>query len=90
VLPNSGSSVAAALARNSGVADLVDAHVDVAGEAGATAAHQAATVIGTALTGRDHIDDVTGAAGRATRRLFDQVRAAPTIARSVTWRAGMI
>jgi hypothetical protein len=80
----------AAQQRVVGRGGVVDAHVDVAGEAGATAAHQAATVIGTALTGRDHIDDVTGAAGRATRRLFDQVRAAPTIARSVTWRVGMI
>jgi hypothetical protein len=79
LLPNGGLSVAALLAQKLGVADLVDAHVTIAGEPGANGGAKAATVIGTALAGGDCIDDVRVLQAGATRRLFDGVRAASTV-----------
>ena len=57
LLLNGGLSVAALLAQRLGVADLIDAHVTVAGEPGANSGAKAATVIGAALAGGDCIDD---------------------------------
>ena len=48
LLPNGGLAVAALLAQKLGVADLIDAHVTVAGERGANGGAKAATVIGSA------------------------------------------
>jgi len=79
LLPNGGLAVAALLAQRLGVADLVDEHVTVAGEAGANGGAKAATVIGAALVGGDCIDDARVLQAGATRRLFDGVRAASTI-----------
>ena len=79
LLPNGGLSVAALLAQRLGVADLIDAHVTVAGEAGANGSAKAATVIGTALAGGDCIDDARVLQAGATKRLFDGVRAASTV-----------
>lgn len=77
--PNGGLTVAALLAQRLGVADLVDAHVTVAGEAAANGGAKAATVIGAALVGGDCIDDARVLQAGATRRLFDGVRAASTV-----------
>jgi len=79
LLPNGGLSVAALLAQRLGVADLIDAHVTVAGEPGANGGAKAATVIGAALAGGDCIDDARVLQAGATRRLFDGVRAASTV-----------
>ena len=79
LLPNGGLSVAALLAQKLGVADLVDEHVTVTGEPGANGGAKAATVIGAALAGGDHIDDVRLLQAGATKRLFDGVRAASTV-----------
>ena len=79
LLPNGGLVVAALLAQRLGVADLVDEHVSVAGEAGVNSGAKAATVIGTALAGGDCIDDARVLQAGATRRLFDGVRAASTV-----------
>jgi len=79
LLPNGGLAVAALLAQRLGVADLVDEHVSVAGEAGVNSGAKAATVIGTALAGGDCIDDARVLQAGATRRLFDGVRAASTV-----------
>jgi hypothetical protein len=90
LLPNGGLTVAALLAQKLGVADLVDEHVAVAGEPGANSGAKAATVVGTALVGGDCIDDVRVLQAGATRRLFDQVRAASTVGiwlRAFVWAA---
>jgi hypothetical protein len=79
LLPNGGLTVAALLAQRLGVADLVDEHVTVVGEAGANSGAKGATVIGTALAGGDCIDDARVLQAGATKRLFDGVRAASTI-----------
>jgi hypothetical protein len=88
LLPNGGLSVAALLAQKLGVADLVDEHVRIDGEAGANGGAKAATVIGAALAGGDCIDDVDVLRAGATPRLFDGVRAPSTVGiwlRSFTW-----
>jgi hypothetical protein len=79
LLPNGGLAVAALLAQKLGVADLIDAHVTINGEAGANSGAKAATVVGAALVGGDCIDDVRVLQAGATRRLFDGVRAASTV-----------
>jgi hypothetical protein len=79
LLPNGGLTVAALLAQRLGVADLVDEHVTVVGEAGANSGAKAATVIGAALAGGDCIDDARVLQAGATKRLFDGVRAASTV-----------
>ena len=79
LLPNGGLAVAARLAQKLGVADLVDEHVTIAGEAGANSGAKALTLIASALAGGDFIDDVRVLQAGATRRLFDQVRAASTV-----------
>ena len=79
LLPNGGLTVAALLAQRLGVADLVDRHVRIGGEAGANGGAKASTVVGTALAGGDCIDDVRVLQAGATKRLFDGVRAASTV-----------
>jgi len=79
LLPNGGLAVAALLAQKLGVADLVDEHVTIGGEAGANSGAKAATVIGAALAGGDCIDDVRVLQAGATRRLFDGIRAPSTV-----------
>jgi hypothetical protein len=90
LLPNGGLAVAALLAQKLGVADLIDEHVAIGGEAGANGGAKAATVIGTALAGGDCIDDARVLQAGATRRLFDGVRAASTVGiwlRAFAWAA---
>jgi hypothetical protein len=79
LLPNGGLAVATLLAQKLGVADLIDEHVTIGGEAGANGGAKAATVIGSALAGGDCIDDTRVLQAGATRRLFDGVRAASTV-----------
>jgi hypothetical protein len=88
LLPNGGLGVAALLAQKLGVADLVDEHVTIAGEAGANGGAKAATVVGSALAGGDCIDDADVLRAGAMPRLFDGVRAPSTVGiwlRSFTW-----
>jgi hypothetical protein len=90
LLPNGGLAVAALLAQQLGVADLVDEHVEIEGEAGANGSAKAATVIGSALAGGDCIDDTDVLRAGATPRLFDDVRAPSTVGiwlRSFRWAA---
>jgi hypothetical protein len=90
LLPNGGLSVAALLAQKLGVAELVDEHVDVAGEPGANGGAKAATVVGAALAGGDCIDDTAVLQAGATKRLFDGVRAPSTVGiwlRGFVWAA---
>jgi len=79
LLPNGGLAVAALLAQKLGVADLIDEHVTIGGEAGANGGAKAVTVVGSALVGGDCIDDARVLQAGATRRLFDGVRAASTV-----------
>jgi hypothetical protein len=88
LLPNGGLTVAALLAQKLGVADLVDEHVTIAGEAAANGGAKAATVIGSTLVGGDYIDDADVLRAGATPRLFDGVRAPSTVGiwlRSFAW-----
>jgi hypothetical protein len=88
LLPNGGLTVAALLAQKLGVADLVDEHVTIAGEAAANGGAKAATVIGSTLVGGDYIDDTDVLRAGATPRLFDGVRAPSTVGiwlRSFAW-----
>jgi hypothetical protein len=90
LLPNGGLAVAALLAQQLGVADLVDGHVEVCGEGGANGGAKAATVIGSALAGGDCIDDIAVLRAGATPRLLDDVRAPSTVGiwlRSFQWAA---
>jgi hypothetical protein len=90
LLPNGGLTVAALLAQKLGVADLVDEHVRVGGEAGANGGAKAVTVVGSALVGGDCIEDVDVLRAGATRRVFDGVRAPSTVGiwlRSFRWAA---
>jgi hypothetical protein len=90
LLPNGGLAVAASLAQKLGVADLVDEHVTIDGEAGANGGAKAATVIGAALAGGDCIDDTDVLRAGATGRVFDEVRAPSTVGiwlRSFAWAA---
>jgi hypothetical protein len=90
LLPNGGLTVTALLAQKLGVADLIDEHVTIGGQAGANGGAKAATVIGSALVGGDCIDDVQVLLAGATRRLFDGVRAASTVGiwlRAFAWAA---
>jgi hypothetical protein len=79
LLPNGGLTVVARLAQKLGLADLVDEHVTIAGEAGANSGAKALTIIAAALAGGDCIDDVRVLQAGATRRLFDGIRAASTV-----------
>jgi hypothetical protein len=79
LLPNGGLTVAARLAQKLRLAELVDEHVTIAGEAGANSGAKALTVIAAALAGGDCIDDVRVLQAGATRRLFDGIRAASTV-----------
>jgi hypothetical protein len=88
LLPNGGLSVAALLAQKLGVADLVDEHVTIDGEAGANSGAKASTVVGSALAGGDYIDDTALLRAGAAPRLFDGVRAPSTVGiwlRSFAW-----
>ena len=90
LLPNGGLAVAASLAQKLGVADLVDEHVTIDGEAGANGGAKAATGIGAALAGGDCIDDTDVLRAGATGRVFDGVRAPSTVGiwlRSFAWAA---
>ena len=79
LLPNGGLTVAALLAQKLGVADLVDEHVTIDGQAGANSGAKAATVVGSALVGGDCIDDTAVLRAGATRRLVDDTRAPSTV-----------
>jgi hypothetical protein len=79
LLPNGGLAVAALLAQKLGIADLVDEHVTIDGEAGANGGAKAATVVGSALAGGDCIDDAAQLRAGAASRLFDGVRAPSTV-----------
>jgi hypothetical protein len=90
LLPNGGLAVAALLAQKLGVADMVDDHVTVDGQAGANGGAKAATVIGSALAGGDCIDDTAVLRAGATDRLFDNIRAPSTVGiwlRAFRWAA---
>jgi len=90
LLPNGGLAVAALLAQKLGIADLVDEHVTIDGEAGANGGAKAATVVGSALAGGDCIDDAAQLRAGAASRLFDSVRAPSTVGiwlRSFQWAA---
>ena len=89
LVPSAGLLAPAALAQRLGVAELIDAQVDLGTRPGAAnGGTKALTVIGSMLAGGDSIDDTDLLRSAAAPQVFDQLRAPSTIGtwlRSFRW-----
>jgi hypothetical protein len=81
LLPNAGLLPAAVLAQRIDLAGLIDERLQLA-EHGANSGTKALTVIGSMLTGGDHIDHTAVLRAGGTGSLFDLTRAPSTVG---TW-----